>query len=93
MHSGCTPADPDTTPCVMWCCSSRGGLFTGPKAGVVEEDYYLAEYTPEERAQVSHGSQGRATLTAPASCPQSACGCCRQQSACCSLNLFCYRSS
>ncbi|GBF96772.1 nitrate transporter [Raphidocelis subcapitata] len=25
-----------------------GGLFAGPKAGVTEEDYYLAEYTPEE---------------------------------------------
>jgi MFS transporter, NNP family, nitrate/nitrite transporter len=27
----------------MW-----GGLFAGAKAGVSEEDYYLAEYTPEE---------------------------------------------
>eukprot|EP00879_Flechtneria_rotunda_P015446 GHRR01016151.1.p1 GENE.GHRR01016151.1~~GHRR01016151.1.p1 ORF type:complete len:114 (-),score=7.94 GHRR01016151.1:1182-1523(-) len=31
----------------MW-----GGMFTGPKDGVTEEDYYLAEWTPEERAQV-----------------------------------------
>jgi hypothetical protein len=31
----------------MW-----GGMFTKAKEGVVEEDYYLAEWTPEERAQV-----------------------------------------
>lgn len=36
----------------MW-----GGAFAGAKEGVNEEDYYLAEWTPEERAQVSsaHG--------------------------------------
>ncbi|KAI8469948.1 MAG: high affinity nitrate transporter [Monoraphidium minutum] len=28
-----------------------GGLFAGPKLGVSEEDYYLAEYTPEEISQ------------------------------------------
>lgn len=31
---------------------SRGGMFKGPKEGVVEEDYYLAEWTAQERAQV-----------------------------------------
>jgi len=30
----------------MW-----GGMFCGPKEGVTEEDYYGAEFTPEERAQ------------------------------------------
>jgi hypothetical protein len=30
----------------MW-----GGFFSGPKPGVSEEDYYLAEYTPEEISQ------------------------------------------
>jgi NNP family nitrate/nitrite transporter-like MFS transporter len=34
----------------MW-----GGLFVGPKVGVTEEDYYLAEYTPEE---ISKGESG-----------------------------------
>lgn len=29
----------------MW-----GGTFVGPKQGVTEEDYYLAEYSPEERS-------------------------------------------
>jgi MFS transporter, NNP family, nitrate/nitrite transporter len=29
----------------MW-----GGMFCGPKEGVVEEDYYLGEFTEEERA-------------------------------------------
>lgn len=68
MHSGWSPADPDTPPpCVVVLCF-RGGLFTGPKAGVVEEDYYLAEYTPEERAQVSQGA-GKATLDPPSACP------------------------
>lgn len=33
----------------MW-----GGCFAAAKEGVSEEDYYLAEWTPEERAQV-HG--------------------------------------
>jgi hypothetical protein len=31
----------------MW-----GGMFAKAKEGVTEEDYYLAEWTPEERAQV-----------------------------------------
>lgn len=31
----------------MW-----GGMFTKAREGVTEEDYYLAEWTPEERAQV-----------------------------------------
>jgi len=29
----------------MW-----GGMFCAPKPGVTEEDYYLADYTEEERA-------------------------------------------
>ena len=35
----------------MW-----GGFFVGPKEGVTEEDYYLAEYTPEERAAGLHSA-------------------------------------
>jgi hypothetical protein len=31
----------------MW-----GGMFTKANGGVSEEDYHLAEWTPEERAQV-----------------------------------------
>lgn len=31
----------------MW-----GGMFTKAKEGVCEEDYYLSEWTPEERAEV-----------------------------------------
>jgi NNP family nitrate/nitrite transporter-like MFS transporter len=31
----------------MW-----GGMFMKAKEGVCEEDYYLAEWTPEERAEV-----------------------------------------
>jgi hypothetical protein len=34
----------------MW-----GGMFTKAKDGVSEEDYYLAEWTPEEKAQVRPG--------------------------------------
>jgi NNP family nitrate/nitrite transporter-like MFS transporter len=33
----------------MW-----GSMFTGPRKGVTEEDYYLAEYSAEERAQGLH---------------------------------------
>jgi len=33
----------------MW-----GGMFAKAKDGVSEEDYYLTEYTPEERAQGLH---------------------------------------
>lgn len=29
-----------------------GGMFLKAKEGVTEEDYYLAEWTPEERSQV-----------------------------------------
>jgi MFS transporter, NNP family, nitrate/nitrite transporter len=35
----------------MW-----GGLFRGAKSGVTEEDYYLSEYTAEERAAGLHSA-------------------------------------
>lgn len=35
----------------MW-----GGAFKGAKEGVTEEDYYLAEWTPEERSQGLHSA-------------------------------------
>jgi NNP family nitrate/nitrite transporter-like MFS transporter len=35
----------------MW-----GGMFVGPKEGISEEDYYLAEYTPEERTEGLHSA-------------------------------------
>lgn len=35
----------------MW-----GGMFFGPRKGVSEEDYYLSEYTAEERAQGLHSA-------------------------------------
>jgi len=33
-----------------------GGMFFAAKSGVTEEDYYMSEYTPEERAQGLHNN-------------------------------------
>jgi len=41
-----------------------GGMFTKAKEGVTEEDYYLAEWTPEERSQVRDTQLQPAALTA-----------------------------
>jgi hypothetical protein len=47
----------------MW-----GGMFAKAKEGVTEEDYYLAEWTPEERAQVRPDK-----LSATRPCAKSCC--------------------
>jgi hypothetical protein len=54
----------------MW-----GGMFCGPREGVVEEDYYLGEFTEEERgagladAAIKFAQVRRLHAAAPNRCP------------------------